>query len=175
MAISSFIRKFYEKNPDFPLRKSLRALYWRWRESPGRLYRNFRPVDSTRPLRCNPASQTEIHTLTCHKHVFMYITAIKSFLRFVSDVAVVVHDDGSLTPEDITTIERHIDGIKVIRRPDADEVMGRLLAAYPKTARYRSEVINSLELTDHALLASRERLIITNSDTLFLQRPDEVI
>ncbi len=175
MAISSFIRKFYEKNPDFPLRKSLRGIYWRWRESPGRLYRNFRPVNSTRPLRCNPAAQTEIHTLTCHKHVFMYITAIKSLLRFVSDIAVVVHDDGSLTPEDITTIERHIDGIKVIRRRDADEIVGKLLASYPKTMRYRSEVVNSLELTDHALLAGRERLIITNSDTLFLQRPDELM
>ena len=175
MAIGSFVKELFEKTPNFPFRETLRTIERRWRGSPGRLYRNFRPVNSTRPLRCNPAAETEIHTLTCHKHVFMYITAIKSLLRFVSDVAVVVHDDGSLTPTDIATIEKHIEGIRVIRRGDADQVMASLLASCPKTAEYRSKVVNSLELTDHALLANKEKLIITNSDTLFLQRPEEVI
>jgi len=105
----------------------------------------------------------------------MYITATKSLLRFVSELAVVAHDDGSLTPEDIRLIEHHIVGVKVIRRQDADSVVGRRLALCPKTASYRSAVVNSLELTDHALLAGRERIIITNSDTLFLRRPDEVM
>lgn len=175
MAIGSFVKKLYEKNPNFPLRETLRSIERRWRGSPGRLYRNFRPVNSTRPLKCNPAAKTEIHTLTCHKHVFMYITAIKSLLRFFSDLAVVVHDDGSLTPTDVATIERHIEEIRVIRRSEADRIMGNLLSSYPKTASYRSKVINSLELTDHALLASKEKLIIINSDTLFLQRPEEII
>jgi hypothetical protein len=105
----------------------------------------------------------------------MYITAAKSLLRFVSELAVVAHDDGSLTPEDIRTIEHHIVGVKVIRRLDADRVVGQRLALCSKTAIYRSAVVNSLELTDHALLAGRERIIITNSDTLFLCRPDEVM
>jgi hypothetical protein len=105
----------------------------------------------------------------------MYITAIKSLLRFVSELAVVVHDDGSLTLDDIGTIKRHIIGIKVIRRPEADESLSRLLELYPRTAAYRASVINSLELTDHALLAGRDKLIITNSDTLFLRRPEEIM
>jgi len=175
MNIGKYIKKTYENNPNLPFRRAVRAIYWRLRANPRRFYRNFKPVNSTKPLRCNPASQTELHTLTCHDHVFMYITAIKSLLRFVSDLAVVVHDDGSLTPKDIITIERHIIGIKVIRRSEADKIVGKLLAPYPKTASYRSAVINSLELTDHALLAGRDRVIITNSDTLFLRRPDEIM
>jgi hypothetical protein len=105
----------------------------------------------------------------------MYITATKSLLRFVSELAVVVHDDGSLTPEDIRTIEHHIEGVEVIRRQDADGLLARRLALCPKTASYRTAVVNSLELTDHALLAGRGKMIITNSDTLFLRRPDEVL
>jgi hypothetical protein len=175
MSIGTYIKKTYENNPNLPFRKAVRSIYWRLCASPRRFYRNFKPVNSTKPLKCNPASQTELHTLTCHDHVFMYITAIKSLLRFVSDLAVVVHDDGSLTTKDITTIEHHIVGIKVIRRSEADKIVGKLLAPYPKTASYRSEVINSLELTDHALLAGRDRVIITNSDTLFLRRPDEIM
>lgn len=175
MNIGTYIKKTYESHPNLPFRKAARAIYWRLRASPRRFYRSFKPVNSTKPLRCDPASQTELHTLTCHDHVFMYITAIKSLLRFVPDLAVVVHDDGSLTTKDITTIEYHIVGIKVIRRSEADKIVGKLLASCPKTASYRSEVINSLELTDHALLAGRARVIITNSDTLFLRRPDEII
>jgi hypothetical protein len=175
MTFGNFIKKTYSNNPKLPFRKVARAIYWRLRASPRRFYRSFKPVSQTKPLKCNPTAQIELHTLTCHDHVLMYITAIKSLLRFVSDLAVVVHDDGSLSAEDISTIEHHIPGIKVISRGEADEIVGRLLFDYPKTAKYRSSVVNSLELTDHALLAGRDRLIITNSDTLFLKRPDEVI
>lgn len=175
MTVGTFIKKTYANNPKLPLRGVARAIYWRLRASPRRFYRSFKAVDSTRPLKCNPSARTEVHTLTCHDHVFMYITAIKSLLRFVSDVAVVVHDDGTFTAEDVSTIERHIVGIKVIRRREADEIVGKLLTPYPRTASYRAAVINSLELTDHALLAGREKVIITNSDTLFLRRPEEVI
>jgi hypothetical protein len=175
MTIGTSIKKTFEHDPGLPFRHVARAIYWRLFANSRSLYRNFKLVDSTKPLKCNPAAQTELHTLTCHNHVFMYITSIKSLLRFVSDVAVVVHDDGSLTAKDISTIERHIAGIKVIRRKEADEMIGRLLEPYPRTASYRARVINSLELTDHALLAHRQKVIITNSDTLFLRRPAEVI
>jgi hypothetical protein len=175
MTVVPLIKKLYDKNPDLPFHNTARAFYQRLRGNPARLYRNFKPINSTKPLKCNPASQTELHTLTCHNHLFMYITAVKSLLRFVSDVAVVVHDDGSLTTKDIATIEHHIEGIKVIRRGDADRIAEGFLARFPKTTTFRTEIINSLELTDHALLAGKEKLIITNSDTLFLRRPDDVI
>jgi hypothetical protein len=175
MTLSSLIKEAFENNSWLPFRGIARAIYWRLRTNSRRFYRCFKPVATTRPLKCDPASEVELHTLTCHDHVFMYITATKSLLRFVSGLAVVVHDDGSLTPEDIRAIERHIVGVKVIRRQDADGLVGRRLALCPKTARYRTAVVNSLELTDHALLAGREKIIITNSDTLFLRRPDEVL
>src|ERR1017187_7503089 len=115
MAIVTLIKRFYAKNPNLPFHNTARAIYWRLLGNPKGLYRNFKPINSTKPLRCNPAAQTELHTLTCRKHLFMYITAVKSLLRFISDVAVVAHDDGSLTIKDIATIEHHIDGIRVIR------------------------------------------------------------
>lgn len=158
-----------------PFRGVARNIYRRLRDNPKRLYRNFKSINSTKPLRCNPISQTELHTLTCHTHLFMYITAIKSLLRFCCDVAVVVHDDGTLTTRDIATIEHHIVGIRVIRRPDADKVMEEFLPPFPNTRSYRDKIINSLELTDHPLLASTKKIIITNSDVLFLGRPDDVI
>jgi len=175
MKFGTFIKKTYEDNPGLPFRKIARAIYWKFRASPLRFYRTFKAVNSTTPLKCNPASRIEVHTLTCHDHVFMYITAIKSLLRFVSDLAVIVHDDGTLTAQDINTLEHHIVGIKVLLRAEADEIVGKHLQFYPRTASYRAAVVNSLELTDHALLATRDKVIITNSDILFLDRPDEII
>ncbi|SRR6266568_5972360 len=175
MTIAALIKRLYEKSPGLPFHGTVRAIYRRLRGSPARLYYKFKPINSTKPLRCNPDAQTELHTLTCHQHVFMYITAAKSLLRFVSDIAVVVHDDGTLTGRDIATIEHHIQGIKVIRRRDADALLENCLAPFPKTAKYRAEIVNSLELTDHAILAGKQKLIITNSDILFLRRPDQVI
>jgi hypothetical protein len=96
-------------------------------------------------------------------------------LRYVPDLAVVAHDDGSLAPNDIATIERHIRGVKVIRRLDSDKAVGTILAHFPKVRAYRAQIINSMELTDHALLAQKEKVIIINSDVLFLRQPDEVI
>src|SRR3569833_2664748 len=121
MTFGAFIKRFYEKNPGIPFRKMARAIYWKYWASPRRFYRTFDAVDSTAPLKCNADAHTEVHTLTCHDHVFMYITAIKSLLRFVSDLAVVVHDDGTLTEQDVSKLEHHIVGIKVIRRVEADE------------------------------------------------------
>src|ERR1700752_3681003 len=134
MNIGTLIKKSHERSPKFPFHNALRAIYRRLRTNPRRFYRSFEPVNSTKPLRCNPVAQTELHTLTCHEHVFMYITAIKSLLRFAPDIAVVVHDDGSLTRKDIATIEQHILGIKLIRRGEADAIVGELLASYPRTA-----------------------------------------
>jgi hypothetical protein len=175
MTFGAFIKKTYKENTKLPFRKPARAIYRRIWASPWRFYRTFKAVASTIPLKCNPASHTEVHTLTCHDHVFMYITAIKSLLRFVSDLAVVVHDDGTLTAQDVLKLKHHIVGIKIIRRAEADEIVKKHLATHPKTATYRAAVVNSLELTDHALLATRDKVIITNSDILFLRRPDQVI
>jgi hypothetical protein len=169
------IKKAYADNPRLPFQDTARAIYRRMRGDQNDLLRNFKAIHATKPLRCNPASRTEIHTLTCHKHVFMFLTAAKSLLRFESDVAAVVHDDGSLTDRDVATIKRHIEGISVIRRRDADVAMDNLLASFPKTRAYRSQVINSLELTDHLLLSTGEKVMITNSDTLFLRRPDDLL
>ncbi len=76
----------------------------------------FRDVLRTGPLRTSPASETEAHVLVCHRDVNMCILAIKSFLRYVDDVSIVIHDDGSLTGADSALFEKHILGARLIPR-----------------------------------------------------------
>jgi len=92
------------------------------------LTRMYETVLSTPALRCNPSASVEVHTLTAHHHLTMYLTAIKSLLRYYDDVAVVVHDDGSLDASDGARLRDHVNGIRLIGRATADAEMAVLLA-----------------------------------------------
>ena len=132
-------------------------------------------VLGTPPLPCNPAAETEVHTVTGHHHFRMYLTAIKSLLRYVGNLAVVVHDDGSLDTEDRALLKAHVPGVTFIDRESADAAMSTALARHPHCRKLRERVVNSLELFDNLLFARAPRLINMNSDVLFLDQPVELI
>ena len=132
-------------------------------------------VLATPPLACNPEAPVEVHTLTAHHHLTMYLTAVKSLLRYHADVAVVVHDDGSLDGQDQAHLREHVPGVRIIERPAADAQMERLLAPFPRSRDLRARVVNALELFDNILLARTERLVNMNSDVLFLDDPRELV
>src|SRR5674476_403875 len=86
---------------------------------------------------CVLHGRPEVHSLVCHRHMYNYILAIKSFLRFYNDVTVIVHDDGSLTKKDKRTIRKHISNIHIIDRDYADVKLNKILDQYPNCRRYR--------------------------------------
>ena len=140
-----------------------------------RLRAMHRSVLAPPPSSCNAGAAVELHTLTAHHHASMYLTAIKSLLRHHRDVAVVVHDDGSLDDADKANLRHHVQGIQIIERAAADAQMAVLLADFPHSRRLRERVINSFELFDNILLAKTDRIVNMNSDVLFLGRPTELI
>jgi hypothetical protein len=146
------------------------------REYEVKLINAFKPILQTHPFKCNSHARTAIHTVTGHYHLFMYIAALKSLLRFYDDVAIVAHDDnGTLTDSDKDILHHHIEGIAIIDRNIADKQMEPILSSFPHCRKYRSRIFASLELLDNILLATTERIITMNSDVLFLKRPDELI
>ncbi len=132
-------------------------------------------VLATPARRCNPSARVELHTLTAHHHVSMYITAVKSLLRYYDDLAVVVHDDGSLDATDAAHLGEHVNGVRIIDRASADAEMDARLAGSPRSRQLRARVVNALEVFDNILLARTERLVNMNSDVLFLSEPAELI
>jgi hypothetical protein len=132
-------------------------------------------VVNTPALRCNPAASTTVHTVTSHHHLRMYLTAIKSFLRYHDDVRVVVHEDGSFDAADVALLTRHVAGVKLIERRLADAELSRRLARFPSCRRLRDRVVNSFELFDNMLLEPTPRVVNLNSDVLFLNEPSDVI
>jgi hypothetical protein len=129
----------------------------------------------TPSLTCTPTANTEIHSLICSTRVQEYLISIKSFLYFFTDVAVVVHDDGSLSEDDKNLIVSHISGVKIISKESADDAVDALLENKPFCKKYRNNFVNAKQLLDFALLSEGEKIISLDSDTLFLNKPIELI
>ena len=82
----------------------------------------FKSILDTPPLACNPKATTEVHMLTCHKHLYFCILAIKSLLRFYNNVRIVVHDDGTLSSDDQRLLTSHVVGASLRRNTRNPEV-----------------------------------------------------
>ena len=132
-------------------------------------------IPKTPVASCVSHGRPEIHSLVCHRHVYNYILAIKSFLRFYNDVTIVVHDDGSLTKKDKDTIKKHIRNINIIDRGYADVKINKILDQYPNCRRYRDAFVNALQLFDYTLLCESNKIVSLDSDILFFKKPDTLI
>jgi hypothetical protein len=126
-------------------------------------------------MAASPSAPAEIHTLVCSRHLSMYVTAVKSLLRFGVDFSVVVHDDGSLTAADRSKLGTHIEGIRVVSKDEADRELAVLLKDHPCSLRFRRENVVAMQLFDLAHYAGAQRILSLDSDTLFLQRPQQLL
>ena len=134
----------------------------------------FRAVNGTPPISANPHAETGIHTAVPHRYLFAYLTAIKSFLRYYADVAVYVHDDGSLREEDKGLIRTHVPGVQIIDRAWADQTFADKIGD-EFLMKVRKSYTSYLKLFDPTLVSTRKRIIIVDTDVLFLNHPAAII
>lgn len=134
----------------------------------------FRGISKTPAMQTNPEADTGIHSAVPHRYLFAYLVAIKSFLHYHSDITVFVHDDGSLTEEDKNLIRTHITGVRIIDRGAADRHFEDKVGD-PFLTRVRKSYTSYLKLFDPTLMSDKKRIIIVDTDTLFLRRPNAVI
>jgi len=135
----------------------------------------FKQVLNTPPARCNPHAAVEVHSVTCHRHLLLYVLAIKSLLRFTQDLVIVAHDDGTLSPEDKKVLREHIRSIRIVHKDEADRKMEKLLHHYPHCKKYREQFVNAKQIIDVALIGTTRKIVQVDSDTLFLQKPSELM
>ena len=132
----------------------------------------------------------EIHQLLGRRHVGMGIWSLKSLIKTANlRLAVVIHDDGSLTQEDTDLMHRHLPGVRIIMRAEADLAVRKMLSDYRACTNFRfGEVlvtnhrgqsynmfIMALILFDINLLARSDKIIILDADVLFFRRPDIIV
>lgn len=133
------------------------------------------PLRRLPPLACSCDGPAEIHSLVSHRHLEIYLLAIRSFLRFYDRVRVVVHDDGTMDEQDIRVLEDRIRNATVVRRREADRVAEEYLRGHPSCLRFRRKQILTAQVFDFPRLAETRKIIALDSDILVLRYPAEVV
>ncbi|MBU2571534.1 MAG: glycosyltransferase [Gammaproteobacteria bacterium] len=134
----------------------------------------FGRITKTAPIETNPKASTTVHSAVPHRYVYAYLTAVKSILQYENDFAICVHDDGSLTDADKELIKKHLPHTTIIDRNFANAEFDRLVKN-PFLSKVRGSYTSYLKLFDTTFFNKTERIIILDTDTLFIRRPDEII
>ncbi|HVS62073.1 MAG TPA: hypothetical protein VMT85_01090 [Thermoanaerobaculia bacterium] len=93
-----------------------------------------------------------------------------SLVRHVTDrLELVIHDDGTLTPEDVAELRAELGPFALVTRAEADERVSEALASRPSTRRFRERNPLALKLVDFAALSEREVICGVDSDVLALR------
>lgn len=93
-----------------------------------------------------------VRTLLCRRDVDLFLHCWPTVVAASEEsFATTVHDDGSLTPEDIARIEQTIPRSRVLRRAEADARMAAQLARHAHARDFRANSVWGLKLLDVAL------------------------
>jgi hypothetical protein len=93
-----------------------------------------------------------LRTLLCHRDVNLAIHCLGTVLQFSADpVNLVIHEDGSLTPEDRQKLFSNLPGCRIYNRSMADAVMAERLSGFPNALAFRSSSVWGLKLLDVVL------------------------
>jgi hypothetical protein len=130
-----------------------------------------RPIDVS-------SGEVEVHMLLCHRALCEGAWAVYSFCHF-SPVPchVIIHDDGSLTPDDLAMLKGLLPGIRVIARATADERVNAIFATnkLERCRWLRDGLVFGLKLFDPQIFATHPCFVIMDSDVLFFSEPKEII
>lgn len=130
----------------------------------------------TAPGHVDPKADIEIHSLTCERDYPDLLWCLKTFFHYSGRRCdVVLHDDGSLSPEAYGHLQRHLPGATIISKARADERMHDVMAPYPTSRAFRDRLPLARRLFDVPVFATRKQFVILDSDVLFFGRPDEIL
>lgn len=129
----------------------------------------------------NDFKNVEIHTLICKKDLTLAVNNFKSLQKFeeFADMPVFLHDDGSLTEDDLPILNQ-IKNMEMIWRKDADIRIKEYVENHPYCMSYRlgTSHINlwhKIKSFDYFYFSKTKKILAMDTDLLFLRKPENVI
>lgn len=113
-----------------------------------------------------------------HRRVLEACWALYSLSHFSGEsFDIVIHDDRSLTPNDMAALSHLFPGIRIVRRTHADEVVSGYLQRQrlDRSLAFRSALVFSLKLIDPFFFSTSDTFLLLDSDVLFFRRPDALL
>ncbi|MDX2212479.1 MAG: hypothetical protein SFY66_04240 [Oculatellaceae cyanobacterium bins.114] len=125
----------------------------------------------------NTTNQTcEIHVLTSTTDWLNLMWALKSFYHYSRrSYALCIHDDGTLTAQQIETLQTHFTNARIIDRPTADTRVSEQLRAYPRCLEFRENNHLAPKVFDFITYLESDRMLLLDSDVLFFQEPTALL
>lgn len=120
-----------------------------------------------------PPAGISLHMVVSHEMLLMGMLALRS-LEFHSrhHWSPVIHDDGTLTQNDVREVMGLFPDARVIRRSDADREVTEALRDHPACRENRLKHHWFLKVFDTRHYARRDRYVVIDSDMVFFKRPD---
>jgi len=120
----------------------------------------------------------ELHVLLCSRDVELLVNTQKLWRYYFSlDYDLIIHDDGSLSEELISTLETKLNSCRVIRRSWADESIKSFLTNYENSFHFRTSehhTIFKIKLFDPFFFSESKNLMVVDSDILLCKHPLEL-
>ena len=143
----------------------------------------FREILNTPPIYASSENETIFYCALSKSACRQYIAMAKSFLRYTDQVSVVAQDDGSLEQSHLREIKEHLPGSQVYSKDDMlrlirENARNELFSLIPGEQMYDSQTsvkIMYLKFLNVVFRFNGKKIIIVDSDLLFLRRPDEII
>lgn len=135
----------------------------------------FRILD-TKPITQTTDHTCEIHVFTCAKDWLNLVWTLKTFYHYSNrQYALCIHDDGTLSEGDLSTLHQHFPNAQLIERPIADGHLFKLLADYPRCLEFRKTNPLSPKLFDFPAYLESDRMLLLDSDILFFAEPTDLL
>ncbi len=131
---------------------------------------NTKPIEQTHDRTC------EIHVLTCAKDWINLVWTLKTFYYYSNrHYALCIHDDGTLTKNDLAALKYHFPNARMIDRPSADARILAELETYPSCLEFRKSNHLAPKVFDFRSYLESDRMLLLDSDILFYRSPIELL
>jgi len=135
-----------------------------------------RRIEAWRMAPGTPEAAVPVHLL-CSKHDWRMALWMLASLHETTGLRwpLVIHEDGSLTEDQIGLFSHLFPGAKIVRRTEGDRFMEERLAEYPRCADYRRRMPHGLKSFDIPQMASSPRFLLLDPDVIFFATPKEIV
>lgn len=138
------------------------------------IYRFNSLVNNTITFELDSSPFLTISVLTSHGTFRMAMAQLKSLYRFLdTKFPLEIHDDGTLTDDDIHKLENSFRGVQIIKRATAN---AQIESYYQENGlvnlkTFRNKIINNLQFTDLSFFCKTKYCLQIDADILFFKKP----
>jgi hypothetical protein len=129
-----------------------------------------------RTIHTDESGDVTVCVITCRKDWLACLWSLVSFYELSGlRLPLLIYSDGTLGAHEMRSMATVFPEARLISSTAGAITVSNRLSGYPNCLRFRTLLRYALKLTDLPILCGSPRILILDSDVLFLKRPDELM